>query len=382
MGPLIVIGIGGICVLAYYINSLKVDARKGEMVQADASRYYHKSLELERTTKALKEAHAKATEEAANTAAKQITELKHEASVLNNALRPRKKSEPWLASYISQLQTAKELAESERRIRYAPKTARELSKLIREKYRPALNENSALKAKLAEYESLFPSLPEHIEIVEKSAIDYQKDGGRSWLSDQEYNSLTASERNQLVLDRYHDGKRKTKWQIGRDYELYIGHVMKKKGYTNIIQYGIEKKLEDLGIDIIATNPHTGKIAYIQCKHWSKRKQIRENTVTQLYGGALIHMLHHNQNPAMAEYIICTSTKASDLAKHCAKILGVQINEEIPIGRYPSIKCHIDNNGTGSRIYHLPIDQMYDRTHSIDHFAYTVEEAERLVLRHN
>jgi len=194
--------------------------------------------------------------------------------------------------------------------------------------------------------------------------------------------LTPAQRNQLVLDRYHDGNRKTKWQIGRDYELYIGHVMKKKGYTNIIQYGIEKKLEDLGIDIIATNPKTGKIAYIQCKHWSQQKLIRENTVTQLYAGALIHMLHHNQNPALAEYIICTSTTASDLAKHCAKILGVQINEEVPIGRYPSIKCHngTDEAGFGTKIYHLPVDQMYDRTHNVDYYSHTVEEAERLGYR--
>ena len=292
-------------------------------------------------------------------------------------LRPRTESEPWVASYITQLKTAQDENALEKKHGY--ETIKGLEKRFREKYKPAVHENVLLKAKIAEYETMFPGLSEHVEVVGKSEEDYEKDGGRSWLSEKEYKNLTPTQKNQLVLDRYHDGKRKTKWQVGRDYELYIGHIMKLKGYTNIIQYGIEKKLEDLGIDIIATNPKTGKIAYIQCKHWSQNKKIRENTVTQLYAGAMIHMLHNQQNPAMAEYIICTSTVASDLAKQCAQILGVQINEQIPIGNYPSIKCHIDKNAH-TKIYHLPIDQMYDRTHNSDDYCTTCEEAESLGYR--
>ncbi|PLX05703.1 MAG: hypothetical protein C0596_19085 [Marinilabiliales bacterium] len=50
-----------------------------------------------------------------------------------------------------------------------------------------------------------------------------------------------------------------------------------------------------------------------------------------------------------------------------------------IGEFPRIKCNInkDENGNETRIYHLPMDQQYDRT-KIDKkgelFAFTVKEA--------
>jgi len=200
------------------------------------------------------------------------------------------------------------------------------------------------------------------------------------LSDEEFRSKTDTQKNQLILDRYIEGHRKSKWQIGRDYELYIGHVFYLKECTGIIQYGIERKLEDLGIDIIATNPKTGRIAYIQCKNWSQNREICENTVTQLYAGALIHALNNNQSTTLIDFHICTSTTASELAKKCAGILGVHIHENISLGRYPAIKCKAgtDQDGLQTKIYHLPIDQMYDRTHMTggnDFYAWTIEEAE-------
>ncbi|MFC1467310.1 restriction endonuclease [Verrucomicrobiota bacterium] len=370
MEPLIFIAIVAIIFGASYISSVRQKLKCGEKAEEDSRRYYHETRRLSDELDSTQNSHAEAVKSLKKEASEAISKIRNRCAILEHALEERELSEPWLASYIAQLKMAEDEKALEKKRGY--RTIKALEKRFREKYKPSVQENIILNARLAEYESLFPTLPDHIEKIKVAEIDHQMDGGRSWLSDEEFSSLSALDRNQLVLDRYHDGKHKSKWQIGRDYELYIGHIFKRKGYTKIIQYGIEKKLEDLGIDVIATNPQTGKTAYIQCKHWSKHKMIRENTVTQLYAGALIHMLNNNESPTLAEFYICTSTKASDLAKECAKILGVTINENIPISEYPSIKCH---NGELGSIYHLPIDQMYDRTYSVDHYTTTCAEAE-------
>lgn len=370
MAPLIFIAIVAIIFGVSYISSLRQKLKCGGKAEEDSRRYYHETRRLSDELDSTRNSHAEAIKSLKQETSEAISKIKNRCEVLEHALEKRELSEPWLASYIAQLKMAEDERALEKKRGY--QTIKSLEKRFREKYKPSVQENIILNAHLAEYESLFPTLPDHIEKIQATEIDHQTDGGRSWLSDEEFCSLSVTDRNQLILDRYHDGNHKNKWQIGRDYELYIGHVFKLKGYTKIIQYGIEKKLEDLGIDIIATNPQTGKTAYVQCKYWSKHKMIRENTVTQLYAGALIHMLNNNEQPALAEFYVCTSTIASDLAKECAKILGVTINENIPIGAYPSIKCH---NGELGRIYHLPIDQMYDRTLSIELFATTCAEAE-------
>ena len=309
-----------------------------------------------------------------------ISEITARNTFLEQAYRKRADAEPWMANYLAHLETAEQLNAVQHCERRAPVTARRLEERILDEFRPSIAENKMLKQRLDEYESLFPTISEYTEDLKDQNESVSDDGGRSWLSDEEFLSKTDAEKNQLILDRYLEGHRKSKWQIGRDYELYIGHVFHLKEYTGIIQHGIEKKLEDLGIDIIANNPKTGRTAYIQCKNWSQSRQIRENTVTQLYAGALIHALHNNQSPALIDFHICTSTTASELAKKCATILGVHIHENIPLGKYPAIKCKAgtDQNGLYTRIYHLPIDQMYDRTYIAgenDFYAWTIEEAE-------
>jgi hypothetical protein len=56
-------------------------------------------------------------------------------------------------------------------------------------------------------------------------------------------------RNQRALDRYFKAK-KSKWQVGRDYERYVVYLNEARGFT-VNYYGIEKGLEDLGRDVIA-----------------------------------------------------------------------------------------------------------------------------------
>jgi hypothetical protein len=79
----------------------------------------------------------------------------------------------------------------------------------------------------------------------------------------------------------------------------------------------------------------------------------------------------------------TSTKLSDRAKQFANELQIKIVEDLPLEHYPCIKCNVSRiNGT--KIYHLPFDQQYDRTiieeERNEYYVETVKEAESLGFR--
>jgi hypothetical protein len=87
------------------------------------------------------------------------------------------------------------------------------------------------------------------------------------------------------------------------------------------------------------------------------------------------------NESKLRPIFFTSTSLSDKAKEMAKALSVEIIENEPLGEFPRIKCNVNNDEFGSqtKIYHLPMDQQYDRTiignRSGEFYAFTVKEAE-------
>lgn len=239
-----------------------------------------------------------------------------------------------------------------------------------------------LKYKLMKYEydmlfSLFPELENYLEYfgttqvknIENIKDDY--DYAKRYLSKDEYKALSENERNQLALDRYIEKRNKTKWQIGRDYELYIGFLYASKGY-NVEYFGIEKQLEDLGRDLIATNDN--EILVIQCKNWSKEKIIYEKHICQLYG-TYIHFKKNTKTAKKIKPVFITSTQLSDMAKEFAKYLKVKVVENLDLQEFPRIKCNISK--TGEKIYHLPFDQKYDYV-KIDKvgecYATTVQEA--------
>ena len=80
-------------------------------------------------------------------------------------------------------------------------------------------------------------------------------------------------------------------------------------------------------------------------------------------------------------IFFTSTSISAKAKEMANALSVEIIENEPLGKFPRIKCNINGQ---TKIYHLPMDQQYDRTiignRSGEFYAYTVKEAEEAGFR--
>ena len=195
------------------------------------------------------------------------------------------------------------------------------------------------------------NVEEPIEDVEDLGVDPVK----VYLSKEEYRQLSSVERNQLALDKYW-GKRKTKWQIGKEYERYIGYLFESSGWSVSYQ-GILKRYDDLGRDLICRKEHDTVV--IQCKQWRKERKIHENHLFQLFGTATLYRMNHPYEKAVRAYLYTTG-ELTDIAQEVAKHLGIGI-ERIPMKRdYPAIKCNVSQR-TGEKIYHLPFDQQYDRT---------------------
>ncbi len=253
---------------------------------------------------------------------------------------------------------------------------------IRRATKEMIEKNLEAKYQLAYLLQLFPALEDVVEtdfkqlpIVQfKDLSEYDKT--RDWLSKEEYQSLDSVERNQLALDRYKKSHNKTKWQIGRDYELYVGYKYRQKGYV-VDFFGSYMGLEDLGRDLIAKKGNT--ILIIQCKYWNQEKNIHEKHITQLYGTMICYCLENNLPKETVNGVLVTNIQLSDQAKKMADYLKIQYKEKFEKADYPCIKCNIGRDEFGeTKIYHLPFDQQYDSTKINapgEFFAMTVKEAE-------
>lgn len=93
------------------------------------------------------------------------------------------------------------------------------------------------EAKIATYQleylrTLYPALDDILETDYKD-LNFtgeipKYDPVREYLSREEWLSLSQIERDQLALDRYIQSHNKSKWQIGRDYELSVAYEYSKK----------------------------------------------------------------------------------------------------------------------------------------------------------
>ena len=145
----------------------------------------------------------------------------------------------------------------------------------------------------------------------------------------------------------------------------------------------------MGRDLICRSNSSQKLCethIVQCKCWSSNKMIHEKHITQLYGTTIEYAISNGikiENgilPKNLKPVLITSTRLSDTARAFANSLGVVYHENVvlpcEIHSYPRIKC---NQRSGNKIYHLPFDQMYDRTiineSQGDFYAFTVAEAE-------
>ncbi len=177
--------------------------------------------------------------------------------------RQRSMGFPWLAEAYADYFALRDgkLANYLMHKKHPAQTAAEAVQEIKKEKRELVKHNKIIVYKLHYLEKLFPWISELIAENEDEEIPVRMDGEaeegenedrvKDYLTTEEYRSLPSVERNQRALDRYLKNRSKSKWAIGRDYEMYVGHLFSQKGYK--IHYkGIIDGFEDLGRDIIAT----------------------------------------------------------------------------------------------------------------------------------
>lgn len=268
----------------------------------------------------------------------------------------------------------------------AQKAADEVKIIAKEK-RNLTEKLKIIEHQLLVYENAFPwledfkevTVDELNEIVNNKDVQDEYEILRKYLSPEEYQKMSTSEKYQLALDRYKNSNKKTNWQIGIDFERYIGYLYEIKGYS-VIYNGAIEKLEDMGRDLIATKGEN--IVVIQCKNWSKQKTIHEKHVFQLYGTMISLKIDNPSKNIKGEFI--TTAKLSEKAKLIAEKLNIKIVEDVKYDKnYPCIKCNISRKDK-TKIYHLPFDQQYDKVdieiQRGEKYVGTVLEAEQLGFR--
>lgn len=263
------------------------------------------------------------------------------------------------------------------------KTVAEIRRQIKDEKRKLLSEIAFLESKIQTYQEYFPflkAMEDEIleETIDIAAVDEnsKEDRTREYLSKEEYANLSSVEKNQLALDRYMD--KANARGIGMLYELFLGHKYSQEGYV-VLYPGVEDGLFDHGRDLICIkDDHT---LIVQAKCWSKHKEVRENTVCQLFGTMCEYKRNHPLENVKG--VLCLQNTLSETGKDFAFALGIQVEENFKIekGTFPTIKCNISREG--ERIYHLPFDQQFRKT-KVDQegefMAYTVKEAEEKGFR--
>ncbi len=309
---------------------------------------------------------------------KERDEILKSQSDLNHLLHGQEQSAPWLAAQIADYEHLQDLKRANaliRKSRPALKGAEEVRAISAEK-RELLARCKMLEYQLNYFETLFPWLEEFKQLPPKVGAEYafssddEYDHVKNWLSPEEYQRLPSAQRNQLALDRW-SRRKKSDWEAGIEYERYVGYRYEQAGYR--VQYsGAQYGLEDMGRDLIAEN-HSN-ILVVQCKRWAQEKTIHEKHIFQLYGSTVLFSLNSLKT---VKGVFITTTKLSDLARECANYLNIKCRENFPLSDYPMIKCNVSRDG--SKIYHLPFDQQYDKVviepEKGEFYAWTVQEAE-------
>jgi len=328
---------------------------------------------------------------------------RHEAT--ERIIEERTRCFPWLAKAVSEYDELCDLRVAEyleRKLRPAPSAADAVRDLAADK-RKWRRRFIFARNRVRYYEHLFPWLREYVgsdldELVAsvdaESDAEAKNDPVSRWIPRAEYEKLSESVRNQRALDRFNKRPKKP-WEIGRDYERYIGYLYEKQGYR-VYYMGAVEGLRDLGRDLVAER--MGECVIVQCKYWRKERTLREKHVFQLYGTAVEFWIKNGgRRESTAPTLfpteasvgtvipeLVTSTRLSDEAREYAKLLGVRVKENEKFDHsYPQIKCNVAKS-TGEKIYHLPFDQQYDKTviepDKGECYAMTVAEAEEMGFR--
>ncbi len=235
--------------------------------------------------------------------------IKNDKEEVQKIAKQKSMGFPWLAEAYAEYFSLKDLQmekylENKKHPAY---TTAEIVRNIKNEKRELVKENKVVKYKITYFEKLFPWLSELIaededeyipvRIYTDTADDDMEDeddeaGVKKYLTPEEYKNLPSVERNQMALDRYIESRNKSKWDIGRDYEMYVGYLYEQKGY--FVEYkGIIDGFDDLGRDIIATKDN--EVCIIQCKYWAQWKEMRENSIFQLFGTTMEYWIRNFRN---------------------------------------------------------------------------------------
>ncbi len=319
--------------------------------------------------------------------------VKERAEAIEALAREKAIGFPWLARAYDEfleLQDRATVADLRNKAHPAQKAADQLGEMARLR-RSAERKAKILEYQLRYYETQFPwltdltgedvndlliALSQEREQVAHDETAY--DAARQWITDAEYRQLSTADKFQLALDRYWSSRR-TCWQIGRDYERFVGYLYEREGFKVHYQ-GIVEGLDDLGRDLVVSKE---TVQIIQCKNWSTDKLIRENAVNQLFGTLTAYKIDHPGDEREVKGVLYTATRLSDRAKEFADKLGIKYVEDFKLQPYPAIKCNVSHRDN-TKIYHLPFDQQYDRTtideERLECYVETVAEAEALSFR--
>lgn len=320
-----------------------------------------------------------------NSFEKKFKRIFEEREMLKKISDEKEQNLPYIAGVVADLyEVADEAVADYLSIKKHPSIkGAETVRQIKNEKKQLIKEKKMLEYQLVFYENIFPWLEDFKEISIPEAIEYAKgyaihtDPISKYISPEEYKKLPTSEKNQKALDRYIN-RRKSNWEAGIEYERYIGYKYEQKGY--VIEYsGATQGLEDMGRDLIARKGN--KILVIQCKRWATEKTIHEKHIFQLFGTTTLMRI--NNPGANVKGIFVTTTQVSDTARQCADYLKIELAENLPFEEYPRIKCNISKKD-GTKIYHLPFDQQYDRViiepHLGEMYCNTVKEAEKQGFR--
>ena len=324
--------------------------------------------------------------------AAEIKRIEEEKKALLDFRNSTEQTFPHLAMIFSDYYYLKDM-ELSHHLRYksppAIKAAENVKALANEK-RELLQKLKLAEYQLNFYENLFPWLLDFKEVSPQEAIsilaaqtesqnqdESEYSYFQNYLSPVEYARLSHTQKLQRALDRY-QSRKKTNWDVGIEYERYVGYLYEKDGYT-VTYAGALEGFKDMGRDLIVKSKDG--IEIIQCKRWAQEKIIHEKHIFQLYGSIVLYQI---QNPKKkVSGVFYTTTTLSETAKECAAHLGIKYFETFAYQDHPLIKCNISKNG--ERIYHLPFDQQYDNTFITpekgDFYASTVLEAEEHGFRH-
>ncbi len=170
------------------------------------------------------------------------------------------------------------------------------------------------------------------------------------------------------------------WELGIEYERFIGYLWESKGYK-VIYNGAVKGSADGGIDLIFISEFTTYV--VQCKRWKKGSYINIDKIKKFHQNVKRFKKSNREligNNNLIAIFYSTVKFTSDAKKFAKRYkIDCQIKEFHTIYEYPPVKC--GKTYDGKKFYCLPFDEEFDKIQLHcdidDSYKFTIDEAERL-----